>query len=178
MLFLHFKKWAKGKKIGGFRSLILEREIFSPQELARVVHLMHTLNLLSTIASGFFARNDRTREFLENGLSNFGGRDELIARLNRASEFILSLNLPSQSIWWSKSSSFSLVVLCAWHIFELECQDRPSVTEKLIEFAKDMPPEYERAAREGVNDRKQRIDRHKALSKALGLSEEERPINN
>lgn len=172
-----FIAWAKDRQVKYFQKIVLEKDIFSAQELARVVHLMHTLNILSTIAFGFFARNDQTREFLEKGDSNFEKRSELISRLNRAGKFILSLDLPSNSAWWSKSNSFSLVVICAWHIFELEEQEPSDVAAKLTDFANDMPADYALSAREGVNNRKQRIDRHKTLSRVLGLSEDERPVH-
>lgn len=172
-----FIDWAREKKIDSFQALVLKRDIFTAQELARVVHLMHTLNLLSTIASGFFNRNDRTREFLEKGDSNFDGRDELLSRLNRASKFILSLDIPFESMWWSKSNSFSLMVICAWHIFELEDRQPHDVARRLIEFSQDLPSDYALSAREAVNNRKQRIDRHKAISRILDLPEDERPIN-
>ncbi|AXT34477.1 DUF262 domain-containing protein [Phaeobacter sp. LSS9] len=172
-----FIDWARGKKVDSFQALVLKKDIFTAQELARVVHLMYTLNLLSTIASGFFTRNDRTREFLEAGDSNFAKRDELVSRLDRASKFILSLEIPSDSMWWNKSNSFSLMVICAWHIFELEDRNPLDVAEKLVEFSQNLPDEYALSAREGVNNRKQRIDRHKAISRILELPDGERPIN-
>lgn len=171
-----FDDWARGKNVADFREFILNRSIFSSQELARVVHLMQTLNIISSVTYGFFARNERTRELLQIGGVEFPLRDKLVLCLNRAARLILSLNLPSNSAWWSKSNSFSLLVLFAWNYEALEQEGSDVVGARLKDFSDNPPVEYVLATREGVNNRKQRSDRHEYLARALGLPAQETPL--
>lgn len=171
-----FDDWARGRDVSSFCEVILTKGIFSAQELARVVHLMQTLNILTTLSYGFFARNERTREVLQEGASEYPGRDKIVSSLNRAARLFLSLNLPPQSMWWSKSNSFTLLVLLAWHWQELEDKGVDRLSDELSRFSDSPPKEYVLATREGVNNRKQRADRHKMLADALGLPSEEMPL--
>ena len=170
-----FDDWARSCDVSSFRELILKQDIFSPQELARVVHLMHVLNVLASVLCGFFARNDKAKELLQMNDVISGCRDELVMRVNRAARLILDLKLEG-NFWWTKSNSFSLLVLFAWNIFRLEGYKLDALRHLLVEFSNDTPNKYSIATREGVNDRKQRVERHKELAAFLGLPLEESPI--
>lgn len=171
-----FFPWAESFEVDNFQEWLLKSEIFTEFEIARQVHLMFTLNILSTAYFGFFARNEKTREFLEEAREIFPFRDELMLGIELAATIIKSLELPKDSIWTTKSNSFSLFIVCFWHSQAITRMGSDVVREKLLDFGKSLTPEYALAAREAVNNRKQRVFRHEAICECLGLPKEERML--
>src|SRR5690606_28041543 len=55
-----FYDWAKKKKIPKFTQLITRKNVFTPREISRKVHLMHVLNIMSSVLVGFYNRNEKT----------------------------------------------------------------------------------------------------------------------
>ena len=86
--------------------------------------------------------------------------------LNSASYFISGLDLPEDSIWWSKANFFSL--MC-------EVAREPRIItvgvevtrERLLSFASVLPEDYALAAREAVGRKSQRELRAKAIRSAI-----------
>ncbi|WP_157969012.1 DUF262 domain-containing protein [Tropicimonas sp. IMCC34011] len=171
-----FLPWASSFDMTNFQRWLLKTKIFTEFEIARVVHLMFTLNIISTVYSGFFPRNDKTREFLEDTQDRFPFRDEILSGLEMAAETFLKIDLPSDSVWYSKSNAFSLMVICFWHSDALRRKGVDTVKSALMDLADNLPDDYALAAREGVNNRKQRITRHEKLAEVLGVSTDERRL--
>lgn len=169
-----FLPWATNFDMNNFQTWLLKNRIFSEFEIARIVHLMFTLNIISTVHSGFFPRNDKTREFLDNTLDSFPFRGDILSGLEVAAETIMGIGLPEDSVWYSKSNAFSLMVICFWHSDALRRKGLDNVRANLIDFSDNLPEDYALAAREGVNNRKQRITRHEKLAEVLGVSADER----
>lgn len=171
-----FLPWAQQFDVNSYTGIMNGGQIFTGYENSRMVHLMWTLNFLSTVRVGFFARNDKSRELLETTPETTLNRDLLMANAQRAASFLLSLNFSEKSHWWSKSNSFSLMVLVFWHIDVMERKNLDEVKDLLISFADNMPDDYALAAREAVNNLRQRRLRHKMLAELLDLDLAERPL--
>ena len=170
-----FNDWSAAYEVDNFRRWISNERIFSPFELARMVNLQYALNIFATLSAGFFARNDQTKKFLESKVEFFPVRDELLETVDRAAEFILNLALEDNSVWWNKANAFTLFIIVHWH-FDKCLAMGDSFKEKLLEFQINMPAEYQLAAREGVNNRKERIERHEILCDFLELKTDEKPL--
>lgn len=173
---IDFMPWAKQFDVSAFRELVTGGKVFTGYENSRMVHLMWTLNLLSTIRTGFFARNDKTKDLLEESKEVTPNRERLIAGTERSARFFSAIDFEEQSIWWNKSNSFSLMVVFFWNIDLIEAMGPTEVKLRLSDFSKNLPEEYALAAREAVNNRPQRRLRHEWLSSLLGLDIAENPI--
>ncbi|OKH87715.1 DUF262 domain-containing protein [Thalassospira sp. TSL5-1] len=172
-----FISWAQKFNIENYKKLILEEKIFSPYETSRMVHLMYTLNLIATINKGYFNRNEKTREILEEKDENIKERDVILSKFNDVSEYITSLNIKQKSMWWNKSNFFTLFVSIYWNIEKIKSEKKEKIIESLEKFEKEVPEQYALAAREAVNNRKQRIERHRYVTQILGIDSEEKPID-
>jgi len=171
-----FLPWARQFNVSAFQETVTNGQIFTGYENSRMVHLMWTLNFLSTVRTGFFARNDKSRELLEAALEATPNRDMILSKVQRTALFIRSLEFAENSIWWSKSNSFSLMVLVFWNIEQLEARDREQVKTALEVFAANVPDDYALAAREAVNNLRQRRLRHTRLAELLNIDPIERPL--
>jgi hypothetical protein len=171
-----FIPWASKFDVSAFKDIVSGGKIFSGYENSRMVHLMWTLNLISTARAGFFARNEKTKELLEDAPDITPNRERLLAVTERAAKFFNLLNLDEQSIWWSKSNSFSLLIIFFWHIDTIEAMGQDEVRNRLQQFAAVLPDAYGLAAREAVNNRPQRRYRHEQLTAVLGLDIDEHPL--
>jgi Protein of unknown function DUF262 len=172
---LDFLPWARQIAVTEYTKLVNSSPIFSGYENTRMVHLMWTLNLLSTVRFGFFARSDKSKDLLEAAEEQVPGRERLLVNANRIALLFSKLDL-SKVPWWSKSNSFSFMVLAFWNIDALERGNIDELRQKLIDFGQHLPPDYSLAAREGVNNLKERRIRHEYLAKVIGVTNEELPI--
>ncbi|MGX0965723.1 hypothetical protein AB7M63_006172 [Bradyrhizobium japonicum] len=148
-------QWLLSKTGGPFTELIRSKEIFSSFEFDRKVPLMFTLNLMCTYMAGYYQRNDRVRKFLEERVSSFPERDEVIDAINAAGSYIDTMALPVGSMWWNKANFFTLVSELS-RLPNLMKQSPEKAKDKLMDFAADVPPAYALAAREAVGRKAQR----------------------
>jgi hypothetical protein len=148
--------WAKKQKVNKFQSLITEKGIFTARDIARKVHLMHILNIVSTVLTDFFNRNEKTTSLLDDYGINFYDKDEIVHRLERTAEIILKLKLKQKSIWFNKSNSFSLIIALAKLNDEIDSLNLESLKSNLEEFELEVPGDFKLAATEGVNNKKER----------------------
>ncbi|NTW06720.1 MAG: DUF262 domain-containing protein [Syntrophaceae bacterium] len=160
-----FILWAQRKKVTYFNKLILECNIFSAYEVSRKVPLMILLNILGTIERGFFNRNIPA-SMLDEYADNYPNKDEVIERLENVAKFYIDMDLPSNSYWINKANFFSLIVIF-YNNPEILTNTPRSIKEKLINFEKTLPEDYQLAAKEAVNNKKERIKRNQHLEKIL-----------
>ena len=159
-----FYKWAADQRVKNYQKLINDKGVFTIQEAARKTNLMHTLNVMAALLASFSNRNEKAVELLDDYALSFPRRDEIVANLERASEFILKLGYRSKAYWMNKANVFSLLVT----VSNLQSEGRgiePSrVRLALNEFEKNLPPDYRLAAAEAVNGTKARQLRSQYLS--------------
>ncbi len=160
-------QWAIGKEPSIFAKLISKLDVFSEREIARKVHLMYVLNIMSTLLGGFFNRNEKTGSLLEDYKDVFQKKDEIYDLIHDALVLVGNLNLESHTFWAAKANFFSLIVGIAKR---LETGQTLNITETrtaLMAFAANPNEDYVLAAREAVNNKKERLLRHQHVAALL-----------
>lgn len=168
-----FTEWGNSLEIEDFLSLIIDAPIFSKHEIQRQVHLAYTLNLMSTMLDEFYNRNEQVVPNLEQFSERFEFRDEITNRLNRAAKIFRSFKFKDSSPWHSKSSAFSLVIALDLYAEDIDAAKRDSLLDlkrNLEEFIENPHPDYILAARDAVNNKKQRLLRHDMITEIIGQS--------
>lgn len=162
-----FINWASSNIVVYFKKLIVEGHIFSPYEISRQVHLMYTLNLLATYVGGYYTRNELASRYLDEFKEIFDRKEESLKSFEKVSEFILEMNIDDKSYWFNKANIFTLFSYLLKNQ-QLLCDDNcENIKQKLIEFEKNIPAEYQIAAKEGINNRKERLIRDNFISSLL-----------
>lgn len=159
--------WAKRQDVTDYKNFVLNGKIFSPYETSRMVHLMYTLNLMATVIFGFYNRNDKARDFLEEYSQQFEAKDGLIKTFDRTARLIGQLKFPKNSIWCNKANAFTLFVMIARELPQFVETGHRNLKNCLERFASNIPANYSLAAREGVNNRAQRRERNDLLRAAI-----------
>jgi len=164
---LELVQWAKTKEPSLFEKLVSKLNVFSEREIARKVHLMYVLNIMSTILGGFFNRNERTSSLLEDYKDNFAEKDFIYDLIYRSLAVVNSLQLESNTFWAAKANFFSLVVAIAKRLETGQGIDSHTTREALMAFAANPEGSYALAAREAVNNKQERQHRHQRVATLL-----------
>ncbi|HCU64120.1 MAG TPA: DUF262 domain-containing protein [Rheinheimera sp.] len=159
-----FYDWAKKKKIPKFTQLITRKNVFTPREISRKVHLMHVLNIMSSVLVGFYNRNEKTLENLNDYADVFDEKDEIVAVLEAAADIILKLRLKPKSYFLNKANMFSLTVSIANFIRDGNGIDTEILGRELERFELEIPEDYKLSAAEAVNSTRARQLRNNYIS--------------
>ncbi|MXN30014.1 DUF262 domain-containing protein [Delftia sp. CH05] len=151
-----FYAWASKKKVKNYQKLVNDKNVFSIQEVARKTNLMHALNVVATILSGYSNRNEKAIELLDDYALLFPQRDDVIKKLDQAAEFILKMGYRGKTYWMNKTNIFSLLVTIVQLREEGHKLDPAIARNALDAFEDDLPADYKLAASEAVNGRKAR----------------------
>jgi hypothetical protein len=153
---VNFIEWASIDREEFFLTLIGDSSTFTSYELSRKVALMFTLNVMSSIVDGYYDRNDRVRQNLEKYKDGLDIRDGLFFALNKSALNVLDNDIGA--FWYRKANLFTLLVELARAKLEgLELS--PTWVADVVAFGNEPPEAYVLAAREGVNNRKERLIR-------------------
>lgn len=163
-----FIEWAKGNDVSSFKRLIVEGKVFTPYEISRQIHLMFTLNLLATHRGGIYTRNELATRYLDEYKESFDQKNNILNRFEGVSNVILSLELSDRSYWLNKANIFSLFSYLLTIDDLTVLGDINKVKEKLNTFENNIPPEYQISAKEGVNNKKERLIRNQHIKELLG----------
>ncbi len=170
-----FWAWVAITKIDQTHKLLLTSGVFSPYEISRQVHLMFALNLLATaIDGGFFSRNERIREYLEDYAQGVPDRGRIVGSFEACCGIVNRANFGSRSYWKTKANTFSLLICLYRHVTAIPLISVPVMKERLDAFVKVLPDDYQLAAKEAVNRRQQRRLRHAYLEQVIFG---DRPVN-
>jgi len=162
-----FSSWGNKHNICEFQSLILDSPIFTKYEVARQVHLTFTLNLMATFIVGPYARNEQIVPHLDTYYDDFDIKDELVTRLERAAAIVNKMKFPGNSAWFSKSNIFSLIVSIDDCFDQLPAKLGRVERQKFIDFIEATPEDYALAAREAVNNKRQRLLRNSYIKEII-----------
>ncbi|WP_437884466.1 DUF262 domain-containing protein [Pseudomonas sp. LRF_L74] len=162
-----FIKWATPKKVQKYRKLILDKRIFTARELSRKVHLMHTLNIMSTLIAGYFNRNEKTNDLLDDYAYEFNEKDKIVDLIENAAKLILATKPSGKTYWLNKANIFTLIVCLCQAIQENKKIAPEKLSEKLKEFEKNLPTDYKLAATEAVNGTRARALRGDYINKII-----------
>jgi hypothetical protein len=160
-------QWAKSKGSSPFAELVSRLDVFSEREIARKVHLMYVLNIMSTILGGFFNRNEKTSSLLEDYKDNFEEKDFVYDLVYQALSIVNELKLERYAFWAAKANFFSLIVAIAKRIEAGQAIDLARTQDALLAFAAKPEDDYALAAREAVNNKKERQLRHQYVAALL-----------
>lgn len=158
--------WLKKQKVDVYQELISDGKVFTLQEITRKVPLMYTLNLISTLTVGFFNRNDKTLQLLDDFHQEFPDKDKIVSLFIKTAKTIAKLGIADGSIWSNKANFFSLFVRIA--INGGGVVDVAKAKTALEKFSQKLPEDYALAAREAVNNKAQRELRDSYVQKLLG----------
>ncbi|MHB1175862.1 MAG: GmrSD restriction endonuclease domain-containing protein [Sulfuriferula sp.] len=164
---LELVQWAKTKKSSLFSELVSKLDVFSEREIARKVHLMYVLNIMSTILGGFFNRNEKTSSLLEDYKDNFEQKDFIYDLICESLSIVNNLSLENHTFWSAKANFFSLIVAIAKRLEEGKHIDIAASKEALQTFSPKPEDEYTLAAREAVNNKKERQLRNQYVAALL-----------
>lgn len=148
-------KWARGLKVKKIRNLFSSDEVFTTYEKNRKVHLQHILNIVASILGGYYNRNSKVNEYLDD-YYNFPQKEDVINLIEHGSELYLSLKFPKKSIWRRKSNFFSLFVEICQLLKEGKYVDIETSKARLQEFELHQPEDFRLAGQEAVNNTQQR----------------------
>jgi hypothetical protein len=162
-----FTLWGNQQDITQYMKLVLDSPTFSKYEIQRQVHLMFTLNLMATLMFGFYARNEQVIPHLELYGENFPEKDSIVHRINSAAQAIMRLKFPENSIWFSKSNAFSLLLALDAYSQPLSIVPVKTLRNVILRFSANMPDDYALAAREAVNNKRERILRGTHLTNTI-----------
>jgi hypothetical protein len=151
-----FFEWAKKKKINKFNHLFTNKNTFTARELSKKAHLIHVLNIMSSVLGAFYNRNEKSYEFLDDYAQEFPEKDQIIATLESAADIIIGLRLPAKSYWNNKANLFSLVIAISKKIEDGVSFEQKVLKENLQEFENNIPQDYKLAATEAVNSTRAR----------------------
>lgn len=161
--------WAKTKQVSKFQNLVTNKGIFTNRDIARKVHLMHILNIISTLLTDFFNRNERTINLLNDYTDNFEDKDQIVELLERTADIYLKLKFKQKSIWYNKSNFFSLCVVIGNHLKQNQIDNIERFKKLLEEFETNLPADYKLAATEAVNNKRERELRNTYITEILNL---------
>ena len=157
--------WASGQKVLSYQEWLLDTGIFSPYESSRKAPLMFTLNLMATSMGGFFNRNDLSESYLETFKEGFTKKTTLIKNFEKVSKFLLDLDLPHGSYWFNKANAFSLFAFFVSNSGKLSTINKAQLKTRLTAFEQRVPAKYSLAAKEAVNNVRERSTRDEYISK-------------
>ncbi|WP_312399175.1 DUF262 domain-containing protein [Chryseobacterium sp.] len=150
-----FYKWANSKKVKRAQTLFTDKSIFTVREISRKVHLQYTLNIMTSVISGIFNRNEKANELLDDYFYEFDNKDEIVANFEKVSDLYLKFKFKSKSIWYTKSNFFSLFIIL-YNNYDLINDNLSEFHTKLETFENTIPEDYRLSATEAVNNRKER----------------------
>lgn len=164
---IEFYSWAENKKVSKIVQLITKKNIFTPRDLSRKAHLMHVLNIMSSLELGFFNRNEKTIDNLNNYAESFPNKDNIVDLMERSADMILQMKLKPKSYWYNKSNIYTLIVAIGNGIKDGKIIDLSILKDKLEAFEVQTPDDYKIAASESVNNTKARVLRNDYVSKMI-----------
>lgn len=156
-----FIRWCKGRDIRDFQQWLLKSDTFSAYEISRQIHLQYTLLVMSAFLHGIFQRNEGVKDDLEKRANTFDERDQIVRRLNDAAGLIEATE--PGPFWRRKSNAFSLIVATDTALEKFTVPAPMDLKRKLQEFAESPGDAYALAAKEGVNNRRERQLRHDTI---------------
>lgn len=146
--------WAISNQENDFSDLIASEKVFSIQEIKRKIPLMIVLNIISTYFGGYYNRNNDIKKFLDKYKNETYKKDELFEKFCVISEKIFQ-RLPESSYWLNKANFFTIYVEILKYEINLKYSEK--IVDRVLELEKNgIPADYLLAAREGVNNKKER----------------------
>ncbi|EHU4802179.1 DUF262 domain-containing protein [Vibrio vulnificus] len=164
-----------------FISLLEKTNVFSENDMKRMIDLQLMMTIVATlIESEYFSRNSKVQAYIESYNNSFERKSAIENALEHSMDAFLSLDLPKNSYWYSKSNFFTLII----ELSKIKSEDYDFVKlssllnaldEKSkkyfagIEVDQILPEEskYFEYAKEAVNEKNARIHRGHHVSQLI-----------
>jgi len=160
-------EWAKTVCPKHYFKFIQDHGIFTPHEISRKVPLNFTLTIMATCIGGYFNRNRLVNEYLETFAPAFKNKSTLIDKMDKVAKKFNSFKFKKGSYWLNKTNAFSLFI-AIYNNFDLVSDESiPTLKNKLESFATEIPDDYSLAAKEAVNNRRERLLRNDYICKII-----------
>ncbi|EHH1106527.1 DUF262 domain-containing protein [Vibrio parahaemolyticus] len=158
-----------------------EHRVFSSSDIRRMNDLRYTLELIITMLSNYFNRDERVEEFLMIFNDDFEDAKQVNDRLVTIFEFIDACNFSIESRVWKKADLFTLIVELdrAIHMNGISLRPR-LVSGKLAEFyrevdfkleksSSELSSIYHQASIQGTSSKSNRVKRAEIIRTVLGV---------
>jgi len=152
--------------------------IFSPSDIRRMNDLRYTLELLITMMTGYFNRDEKVEDFLSMYNDEFPKESELENRLHNVFNLIETCKFPHESRIWKKADFFTAVIELdrAININFIQLNSM-HLSKTLNEFYSKVDSEdkegdvkdYYLASLQGTTSRSNRNKRAMIIRKVIGL---------
>lgn len=162
-------------------------EIFDDNDNSRMLALQYISTLVTTfLEPDYFHRNSKTNKYIADFNNEFPKHELVITKFEEVINFLKLLNFEKGSYWFKKPNLFSLIIeLAKIDISKIKINDFKKSLIDLEEesnryFAKinleGIPEDnklYFEYAKQGINDRKQRLHRAQIIEKLISKNSEE-----
>lgn len=168
-----------------------KNNVFSENDSNRMISLQFVATLITTLLeSDYFNRNSKTMDYIEQYNNGFSEYKTVYDKLKNAIIFIDNMNLKPNSYWFNKPNIFTLIVELSKN--NLEHVDSYKLLLKLnalenmsqnyfanidIEKISDDEKKYFEYAKQGINDKIQRVHRAKIIENIIHSSKVDEAIN-
>ncbi|MBT9483340.1 DUF262 domain-containing protein [Sediminibacterium sp.] len=156
----------------------IQNNIFTENDSNRMIALQYVATLITTMLEpDYFHRNSKTMDYIEKYNNEFVDYISVFNRLKKVIEFIVKLKLEKGSYWYNKPNIFTLIVeLNKIDIDKIDPVMFKEYLDKLeegsvkyfanieIETISDDEKKYFEYAKQGINDKNQRLHRAKVVS--------------
>ncbi|MGE8532324.1 MAG: DUF262 domain-containing protein [Acinetobacter guillouiae] len=158
-----FLNWIDSHSVKKFSQLINDDKLFSKLEISKKVNLMYTMNLISTHINGIYNRNDEAWNHAELYKDDFDIKDQIIDKFEKVADLYLQFKFPKKSLWNRKANFFSLFLALLSYI------DQQVDIDGLKSVLNNFEPDdiYKNAAKEGVNNAKERTIRNDYIDELI-----------
>lgn len=88
-----------------------ELGVFTENDISRMLALQYALIIIATLVEGeYFSRNDKVKFYIEEYNENFPEAENLKCTLLESIDFINKLSLENNSLWFSKTNLFTILI--------------------------------------------------------------------
>ncbi len=161
-----FIEWAKKNPAKNIQELLSQAGVFSGYEMSRQVHLNYAINILGTALIGHFGRN-LDKEIFESRADIFPEKEEIVKKLDLIAKKILSLKFAKNSMWIKKASMFTIITTFFEQFESVMDIDVAVLKSAFKQFEINIPQDYAISAKEGVNNKKERLCRDAHVKKII-----------
>jgi hypothetical protein len=159
----------------------LQNNIFTENDSNRMIALQYVATLITTMMEpDYFHRNSKTMDYIEKYNNEFVEFNSVFKRLKNVIDFIINLELQKSSYWYNKPNIFTLIIeLNKIDVNEIDIVKFKESLQKLeedsikyfsnieIDKISDDDKKYFEYAKQGINDKNQRLHRAKVISDIL-----------
>lgn len=169
----------------------VSNNIFTENDSNRMISLQFVATLITTMLEpDYFNRNSKTMDYIEKYNGEFVGYQSVFNLLKKILEFISDLELKNGSYWYNKPNIFTLIVeLSKVKIeninsskFKNDLNNLEELSLKYfanveIEKMGDEEKRYFEYAKQGINDKIQRVHRAKVIRNLIIASMNDEAVN-